>query len=200
MTRDELLDLFRRSGALLDGHFRLSSGLHSTGLSTVRAGVVVSGARRSAGSCHCRRGARLESVRGALAGAGWRRHRPRSRAGPGRARAVRRAAGRRAHTAARLQLSPQPDRVVVIEDVVTTGESTLETMQVARGGRRRMSSASGSIVESQRWPRATSACRTSRCFDMTLPTYEPGACPLCAQGYPWSSRGHAQLLRVCTRP
>src|SRR5262245_66110072 len=31
MTRDELLDLFRRSGALLDGHFRLSSGLHSPG-------------------------------------------------------------------------------------------------------------------------------------------------------------------------
>ena len=31
MTRTELLDLFRRSGALLEGHFRLSSGLHSTG-------------------------------------------------------------------------------------------------------------------------------------------------------------------------
>ena len=31
MTRDELLDLFRRSGALLEGHFRLSSGLHSPG-------------------------------------------------------------------------------------------------------------------------------------------------------------------------
>ena len=31
MNRDELLDLFRKSGALLDGHFRLSSGLHSTG-------------------------------------------------------------------------------------------------------------------------------------------------------------------------
>src|SRR5213075_1591433 len=31
MTRDELLDLFRRSGALLEGHFRLSSGLHSSG-------------------------------------------------------------------------------------------------------------------------------------------------------------------------
>src|SRR3954454_22058135 len=30
-TREELLDLFRRSGALLDGHFRLSSGLHSSG-------------------------------------------------------------------------------------------------------------------------------------------------------------------------
>src|SRR3954462_4240353 len=31
MTRDALLDLYRRSGALLEGHFRLSSGLHSTG-------------------------------------------------------------------------------------------------------------------------------------------------------------------------
>ena len=31
MTRDELLDLYRRSGALLEGHFRLTSGLHSSG-------------------------------------------------------------------------------------------------------------------------------------------------------------------------
>ena len=31
MTRDEVLDLFRRSGALLEGHFRLTSGLHSPG-------------------------------------------------------------------------------------------------------------------------------------------------------------------------
>src|SRR3954452_24145543 len=31
MTRDELLDLYRRSGALLDGHFRLTSGVHSPG-------------------------------------------------------------------------------------------------------------------------------------------------------------------------
>ena len=28
---NDLLDLFRKSGALLDGHFRLTSGLHSTG-------------------------------------------------------------------------------------------------------------------------------------------------------------------------
>ena len=29
MTESEVLDLFRQSGALLEGHFRLSSGLHS---------------------------------------------------------------------------------------------------------------------------------------------------------------------------
>src|SRR5512142_1736671 len=31
MDRETLLDIFRRSGALLEGHFRLSSGLHSPG-------------------------------------------------------------------------------------------------------------------------------------------------------------------------
>src|SRR3954467_11774544 len=31
MTRDALLDLYRTSGALLEGHFRLTSGLHSPG-------------------------------------------------------------------------------------------------------------------------------------------------------------------------
>ena len=31
MTSDEILPLFRESGALLEGHFRLSSGLHSSG-------------------------------------------------------------------------------------------------------------------------------------------------------------------------
>ncbi|HYT73344.1 MAG TPA: hypothetical protein VEL79_01230, partial [Vicinamibacterales bacterium] len=30
MNQQEVLDLFRKSGALLDGHFRLSSGLHSS--------------------------------------------------------------------------------------------------------------------------------------------------------------------------
>ena len=29
MTQTEVLDLFRQSGALLEGHFKLSSGLHS---------------------------------------------------------------------------------------------------------------------------------------------------------------------------
>jgi orotate phosphoribosyltransferase len=31
VTSDTILNVFRRSGALLDGHFRLSSGLHSSG-------------------------------------------------------------------------------------------------------------------------------------------------------------------------
>ena len=29
MTQDEVLKMFKQSGALLEGHFRLTSGLHS---------------------------------------------------------------------------------------------------------------------------------------------------------------------------
>ena len=42
--------LFRESGALLEGHFRLSSGLHSARLPAVRARAAASGACRSAGT------------------------------------------------------------------------------------------------------------------------------------------------------
>ena len=54
----------------------------------------------------------------------------------------------------------ETDRVLVVEDVVTTGGSTRETMQVARGAGRRMSSARprSSIAAARR-----STCRTSRC-------------------------------------
>lgn len=31
MTNEDVLNLFRETGALLEGHFKLSSGLHSTG-------------------------------------------------------------------------------------------------------------------------------------------------------------------------
>ena len=43
-----VLDLFRESGALLEGHFRLSSGLHSPRVPAVRARAAASGARRGA--------------------------------------------------------------------------------------------------------------------------------------------------------
>src|SRR6478752_5521229 len=43
MTEAEVLTIFRRSGALLEGHFRLSSGLHSPGY--LQCALVLSGPR-----------------------------------------------------------------------------------------------------------------------------------------------------------
>ena len=129
-TRDELLDLFRRSGALLDGHFRLTSGLHSTGYLQCALVLQHPAARRALGRAIAERTRDPGADRRAVAGARRRRHRPRGRARARRARALRRTAGRRADAAARLH-ARGTDRVLVVEDVLTTGGSTRETMQVA---------------------------------------------------------------------
>ena len=72
------------------------------------------------------------------------------------------------------------DRVLVIEDVLTTGGSTRETIQVARAAGAQVVGAA-SIVD-----RSAGSVRLDVPFvsllDFALPTYEPGECPLCAQG------------------
>jgi len=74
--------------------------------------------------------------------------------------------------------------VLVIEDVLTTGGSTRETMQVARASGAQVVGAA-SIVN-----RGTSSAHSDfgvpyhALLTIGLPTYEPDACPLCAQGLP----------------
>jgi orotate phosphoribosyltransferase len=74
------------------------------------------------------------------------------------------------------------DRVLVVEDVLTTGGSTRETMQVATASGAQIVGAA-SIVD-----RSGGSVRFAVPFhallDIALPTYEPGECPLCAQGLP----------------
>jgi len=68
----------------------------------------------------------------------------------------------------------------VIEDVLTTGGSTRETMEVAKAAGGQVVGAA-SIVD-----RSGGTVRFEVPFaallDVALPTYDPDACPLCAQG------------------
>jgi orotate phosphoribosyltransferase len=72
------------------------------------------------------------------------------------------------------------DRVLVVEDVLTTGGSTRETIQVAKAAGAQVVGAA-SIVD-----RSGGTVRfdvpLASLLDMSLPAYEPGVCPLCAQG------------------
>src|SRR5512143_1282774 len=126
MTRDELLDLFRRVGALLEGHFRLTSGLHSPGY--LQCALVLQHPREAEAL-----GAELaDRVRGlgptvvlspALGGIVIGQE-------VGRALGVRAVFAERQDGKLTLRrgfaLSPG-ERVLVVEDVVTTGGSTQET-------------------------------------------------------------------------
>jgi orotate phosphoribosyltransferase len=187
MTRDELLDLFRKSGALLDGHFRLSSGLHSPGY--LQCALVL----QQPASAEMLGRAIAERTRG------WR---PTAVLSPalggvvighevGRALGVRALFAERQDGELMLRrgfVLGERDRVLVIEDVLTTGKSTRETIQVARAAGAQIAGAA-SIVD--RSDAATGSAHAddfgvpfAALLDIALPTFEPDKCPLCAQGIP----------------
>jgi orotate phosphoribosyltransferase len=183
MTRDELLDLFRKSGALLEGHFRLTSGLHSPGylqcalvlaqpahaetlgqaiaslVKPLRATVVLSPA-----------------IGGIVIGQEV-----------GRALGVRAIFAERQDGALTLRRGftlSESDRVLVIEDVLTTGGSTRETMQVARASGAQVVGAASIVNRGTSSAHSDFAVPYHALLTIGLPTYEPDACPLCAQGLP----------------
>jgi len=181
MTRDELLDLFRKSGALLEGHFRLTSGLHSSGY--LQCALVLQHPQNAEA---LGRGIadRLRDVRPtvvlspALGGIVIGQE-------VGRALGVRAIFCERQDGGFMLRrgfVIGEADRVLVVEDVLTTGGSTRETMQVATAaGGQVVGAASivnrGGVAPQFEVPFAS-------LLDIELPTFEPDQCPLCAQGLP----------------
>jgi len=181
VTRLELLDLFRRSGALLEGHFRLSSGLHSPGY--LQSALVLQHPQHA-------------ETLGRAIGDRTRELRPTVVLSPalggvvigqevGRALGVRAIFAERQDGALMLRRGftlGERDRVLVVEDVLTTGGSTRETMQVAKTAGAQVVGAA-SIVD-----RSGGSVGFDVPFhallDIALPTYEPDTCPLCAQGLP----------------
>ena len=190
MTRDEVLDLFRKSGALLEGHFRLTSGLHSPGY--LQCALVLSNpawAETLGRAIADRvRGLRPTVVLSPAIGGIIIGHE------------VARALGVRALFAERQdgQLTlrrgftlSERDRVLVIEDVLTTGGSTRETMNVAKAAGAQVVGAASIVNRSGR--AITFDVPLESLLDYSLPTYEPEKCPLCAQGLPVVKPGSRQV-------
>jgi len=188
MNRDTLLDLFRRSGALLEGHFRLSSGLHSPGY--LQCALVLQ---------HPADAAQL----GAALAEQVRALRPAAVLSPALGgiiigHEVARALGVRAVFAERedgvltlrrgFRLN-DAERVLVVEDVVTTAGSTRETIQVARAAGAQVVAACSIVDRSGGAGRGALDVPLFSLLDIALPTYDPGACSLCAAGVPLTKPG-----------
>jgi orotate phosphoribosyltransferase len=178
---EDILDLFRRVGALLEGHFRLSSGLHSPGY--LQCALVLQHPSEAA-SCgaalaDCVRALDPQVVLSPALGGIVIGHE------------VARALGVRAIFAERQDrtltlrrgFSLEPgERVLVVEDVVTTGGSTRETMEVARAAGAQVVGAAA-IIDRSGGHQSLDVPFHSLAA-VSLPTYEPDACPLCAAGKP----------------
>jgi len=181
MSEDDVLALFRRSGALLEGHFRLSSGLHSAGY--LQCALVLQHPRDA------------ESL-GAALGAAVRQHDVQAVLSPALGgivigQEVARALGVRAIFAERqdgtltlrrgFSLSAG-EKVLVVEDVLTTGGSTRETIEVAQAAGAHVVAA-GAIVDRSGGTHGLDV-PFHALVSLTLRTYPPESCPLCANGVP----------------
>ena len=183
MTPQQLLALFKEQGALLEGHFQLSSGLHSSGYLQC-ARVLMDPALAT------RLGAELaQSLREALAGA-----EPAAVVAPALggvlvAHEVARALGcyglfsERQDGAMSLRRGFRLDAgegVVVVEDVITTGGSTREVIDVVRAHGARVL-AVGSLVDRSAGELDLGVPRRAL-LRLDVPSYPAASCPLCALG------------------
>jgi orotate phosphoribosyltransferase len=181
MDAEAVLDLFRSSGALLEGHFRLSSGLHSDRY--LQSALVLQ---------YPEFAARLGAALGGLT----RHLDPTAVLSPALGgivigHEVARALGVRALFAERqdgsltlrrgFTLGPD-DRVLVVEDVITTGGSTRETAEVAQTCGADVLGAAAIIDRGEDPTRLHLPMWTL--VRLAVPTYAPETCPLCATDVP----------------
>jgi orotate phosphoribosyltransferase len=187
-TRSDLLDLFRKSGALLEGHFRLSSGLHSPGYLQCALVLQHPTSAEALGRDLADRTRNLGAsvvLSPALGGVVIGHE-------VGRALGVRAIFAERQDGALTLRrgfIVAESDRVLVVEDVLTTGGSTRETMQVARAAGAQVVGAASIVDRSVHTAVDGDAppmfdVPYAALLDVALPTYEPDRCPLCAHGLP----------------
>jgi orotate phosphoribosyltransferase len=186
MTENDVLDLFRHSGALLEGHFRLSSGLHSDRY--LQSALVLQhsdfgeqlGRALAARLEHLQPTAILSPALGGIV-IGQE---------VGRAMHIRALFAERQDGKLTLRrgFSLVPgDRVVVVEDVITTGGSTRETIAVAEETGARVLGAAAIIDRGGDPGRLNLPLQAL--VRMEVPAYPSESCPLCAKGVPVTKPG-----------
>jgi orotate phosphoribosyltransferase len=181
MTQDDVLDLFRKSGALLEGHFRLSSGLHSDRYLQSALVLQYPEFAETLGHALADRTRHVQPtvvLSPALGGIVIGQE-------VGRALGIRAVFAERQDGALTLRrgfaLTPV-DRVLIVEDVITTGGSTRETAAVAEALGAHVSAAAAIVDRSNNPARLDLPMQALVRLD--VPTYAPESCPLCAKGIP----------------
>ncbi|MGA3041824.1 MAG: orotate phosphoribosyltransferase [Bryobacteraceae bacterium] len=182
---ESILDLFRSTGAYLTGHFRLTSGLHSPAY--LQCALVLQ---------HPRHAAEL----GGLLAEALRKIAPEpvglvvspALGGLIVGHEVARALGARFIFTERDENKKMTLRrgftvtpgepALVVEDVITTGGSTRDVVEVLRAAGARPLAA-GSIVDRSGGHADVGAPRVAL-VTLQVQTYDPAECPLCAQGLP----------------
>ncbi len=179
MTSEEVLDIYKKTGALLTGHFLLSSGLHSD--QYLQSALVLQqpdiATRLCEALAHNFGNLGIQVVIAPALGGVFVSHET------ARALGVRALFAERVNGELTLRrgFTIKPgERVLVVEDVITTGKSTKETIAVVKkaGG---LVVAAGSLVD-RSGGKADVGVPYQSLVTLTVPVYTAEACPMCKAG------------------
>ncbi len=179
MTSDEVLDIYKKTGALLSGHFLLSSGLHSE--KYLQSALVLQQPEIATKLCAALaenfRDSTIEVVIAPALGGVFVSHET------ARALGVRAIFAERVNGELMLRRGftiRQGERVLVVEDVITTGKSTKETINVVQKAGGVVIAAAALIDRSG--GKADLGVPYKSLVTLMVPAYTQETCPLCKAG------------------
>lgn len=178
-TSENLLTIFQQTGALLEGHFRLTSGLHSPRY--LQCALVLQHPQHAEWiGKQIAEHFKDENISAVIAPAigGIIVAHETARALGVKASFTERDNG--VMTLRRGFKLAADERILVVEDVVTTGGSTRETIAAIETAGGKVIGA-GSVIDRSGGTVDVGVPRVAL-LTLEVPTYQPDNCPLCAQG------------------
>ena len=187
MTEQDVKDLLIKTNAIREGHFLLTSGLHSPHY--VEKFNVLQHPEYTQKLCEAMadkfKDAHIDTVVGPVTGGILLAHETGKALGT-RAIFTERENGRMTF---RRGFSLKPDeRVLIVEDIVTTGGSIKEVIDVVKenGG---IPVAVSMLVDRSGGKASFGDVPCTALLHMDVQTYKPEECPLCKKGVPMTKRG-----------
>ena len=187
MTEQEVKDILIKTNAIMDGHFLLTSGLHSPHY--VEKFNVLQHPKYTEMLCQAMaekfRDANIETVVGPVTGGIILAHET-AKALNARAIFTERVDGKM--TFRRGFNLHDGERVLIVEDIVTTGGSIKEVIEVVRafGGN---PIAVSMLVDRSGGKANFGDVPSTALLHINVETYTPEDCPLCRQNIPMTKRG-----------
>ena len=187
MTEQEVKDLLVKTGAIMDGHFLLTSGLHSPHY--VEKFNVLQHPEYTQKLCEAMaekcKDAAIDTVVGPVMGGVLLAHETGKALGT-RAIFTERENGKM--TFRRGFTLREGERVLIVEDIVTTGGSIKEVFEVVKS-LRAIPVAVSMLVDRSGGKADFGDVPATALLRMNVETYTPEECPLCRQGIPMTKRG-----------
>ena len=196
VTPREVEQIFRDAGAFREGHFVLASGKHSARY-LEKFQVLQWPVRTSALSADIAEWSRElgpRTIAGPTTGGIILAHEVARQMELRAVYAERKESGRGREFRRGFELAPD-ERVLVVDDIMTTGGSVQETIDAVRSAGAQVVGAA--VLVDRSGGAASLGVPLHALWTLDIPTYEPDDCPQCADGVPLTKPGTtpAQVVR-----